>query len=107
MHRFRAADFGPLTVLQRLPLGRPRPLLKVSSLPLRVTITEMCLADAFAGGLASAIRMRVAADHVATGESRNEELKACATATKILHVSASGLVSQAYGFLQVNFLVLG
>merc|ERR1719265_3135279 len=46
--------------------------------------------------------MSVAADHEATVQSRNAELKAIATATKILHETSSGAVSQAYGFLQVN-----
>merc|ERR1719329_2135130 len=44
--------------------------------------------------------MQVAADHEATVTSRNAELKA--TATKILHETASGAVGQTYGFLQVD-----
>merc|ERR1719265_1404895 len=46
--------------------------------------------------------MQVAADYEATVTSRNAELKAIATATKILHETASGAVSQTYGFLQVD-----
>jgi len=46
--------------------------------------------------------MSVAADHEATVLSRNAELKAIATATKILHETASGAVGQTYGFLQVD-----
>jgi chaperonin cofactor prefoldin len=46
--------------------------------------------------------MQVAADHEATVVSRNAELKAIATATKILHETASGAVSQTYSFLQVD-----
>merc|ERR1719223_2179534 len=46
--------------------------------------------------------MQVAADHESTVLSRNEELKAIATATKILHETSGGAVGQAYGFLQVD-----
>jgi len=45
--------------------------------------------------------MTVAADHEATGKSRNEELKAIATARKILQDSSSGAVSQTYSFMQL------
>jgi len=50
---------------------------------------------------ASATCMQVAADHEATVKSRNEELKAIATATKILKESTAGAASQTYSMLQV------
>merc|ERR1719264_641619 len=50
---------------------------------------------------ASAICMQVAADHEATVKSRNEELKAIATATKILKETTAGAASQTYSMLQV------
>jgi len=50
---------------------------------------------------ASSTCMQVAADHEATVKSRNEELKAIATATKILKESTAGAASQTYSMLQV------
>merc|ERR1712008_432058 len=50
---------------------------------------------------ASATCMQVAADHQATVTARNEELKAIATATKILKDTTSGAASQTYSMLQV------
>jgi len=50
---------------------------------------------------ASATCMQVAADHEATVKARNEELKAIATATKILEDTTSGAASQTYSLLQV------
>jgi len=50
---------------------------------------------------ASATCMQVAADHEATVKARNEELKAIATATKILEETTSGAASQTYSMLQV------
>merc|ERR1719367_1582267 len=50
---------------------------------------------------ASATCMQVAADHEATVKARNEELKAIATATKILKETTSGAASQTYSMLQV------
>merc|ERR1719242_387346 len=50
---------------------------------------------------ASATCMQVAADHQATVKARNEELKAIATATKILEDTTSGAASQTYSMLQV------
>merc|ERR1719507_2212124 len=50
---------------------------------------------------ASATCMQVAADHEATVKARNEELKAIATATKILEDTTSGAASQTYSMLQV------
>jgi len=50
---------------------------------------------------ASATCMQVAADHEATVKSRNEELKAIATATKILKETTAGAASQTYSMLQV------
>jgi len=68
-----------------------------------LTNTVKDLADASnALQVANTNCMQVAADHEATVLSRNEELKAIATATKILHETSSGAVGQAYGFLQVN-----
>merc|ERR1719242_2623731 len=55
--------------------------------------------DAFA--TASATCMQVAADHQATVKARNEELKAIATAKKILEDTTSGAASQTYSMLQV------
>jgi len=68
-----------------------------------LTNTVKDLADASnALEVANTNCMQVAADHEATVLSRNEELKAIATATKILHETSGGAVDQAYGFLQVN-----
>merc|ERR1712241_1237955 len=53
---------------------------------------------------ASATCMQVAADHEATVKARNEELKAIATATKILKDTTSGAASQTYSLLQVSRL---
>jgi len=50
---------------------------------------------------ASATCMQVAADHEATVTARNEELKAIATAKKILEDTTSGAASQTYSMLQV------
>merc|ERR1719266_1667807 len=50
---------------------------------------------------ASATCMQVAADHEATVKARNEELKAIATARKILKDTTSGAASQTYSLLQV------
>jgi len=50
---------------------------------------------------ASATCMQVAADHEATVTARNEELKAIATAKKILEDTTSGADSQTYSMLQV------
>jgi len=50
---------------------------------------------------ASATCMQVAADHEATVTARNEELKAIATATKILKETTSGAASQTYSLFQV------
>jgi len=50
---------------------------------------------------ASATCMQVAADHQATVTARNEELKAIATAKKILEDTTSGAASQTYSMLQV------
>jgi len=50
---------------------------------------------------ASATCMQVAADHEATVKARNEELKAIATAKKILEDTTSGASSQTYSMLQV------
>merc|ERR1719356_2257656 len=50
---------------------------------------------------ASSTCMQVAADHEATVKSRNEELKAIATATKILKETTAGAASQTYSMLQV------
>merc|ERR1719150_2891616 len=50
---------------------------------------------------ASATCMQVAADHQATVKARNEELKAIATATKILKETTSGAASHTYSLLQV------
>jgi len=50
---------------------------------------------------ASSTCMQVAADHEATVKARNEELKAIATATKILQDTTSGAASQTYSLLQV------
>merc|ERR1719325_516601 len=50
---------------------------------------------------ASATCMQVAADHEATVKARNEELKAIATATKILKETTAGAASQTYSMLQV------
>merc|ERR550534_280987 len=46
--------------------------------------------------------MQTAADHEATVNARNEELKAIATARKILEETTSGAESQSYSFLQVR-----
>merc|ERR1719265_991846 len=68
-----------------------------------LTNTVKDLADASnALQVANTNCMQVAADHEATVLSRNEELKAIATATKILHETSSGAVGQTYGFLQIN-----
>jgi len=53
---------------------------------------------------ASATCMQVAADHEATVKARNEELKAIATAKKILEDTTSGAASQTYSLLQVSRL---
>merc|ERR1719221_1639598 len=50
---------------------------------------------------ASATCMQVAADHQATVKARNEELKAIATARKILKDTTGGAASQTYSMLQV------
>merc|ERR1719463_281751 len=50
---------------------------------------------------ASSTCMTVAADHDATVKSRNEELKAIATAKKILGETTSGAESQSYSFVQL------
>jgi septation ring formation regulator EzrA len=50
---------------------------------------------------ASSTCMQVAADHEATVKSRDEELKAIATATKILKETTAGAASQTYSMLQV------
>jgi len=50
---------------------------------------------------ASATCMQVAADHQATVQARNEELKAIATAKQILEDTSSGATSQTYSMLQV------
>jgi len=50
---------------------------------------------------ASATCMQTAADHEATVTARNEELKAIATARKILEESTSGAEEQTYSLLQV------
>jgi len=50
---------------------------------------------------ASATCMQVAADHEATVKARNEELRAIATAKKILEDTTSGAASQTYSMLQV------
>jgi len=68
-----------------------------------LTNTVKDLADATnALEVANTNCMSVAADHEATVMSRNAELKAIATATKILHETASGAVGQAYGFFQIE-----
>merc|ERR1719265_904978 len=68
-----------------------------------LTNTVKDLADASkALQVANTNCMQVAADHEATVLSRNEELKAIATATKILHETSSGAAGQTYGFLQIN-----
>merc|ERR1719265_2335019 len=68
-----------------------------------LTNTVKDLADASnALQVANTNCMSVAADHEATVQSRNAELKAIATATKILHETSSGAVGQTYGFLQIN-----
>jgi len=46
--------------------------------------------------------MTVAADHEATEQARNEELKVFAQARKILSDTSSGAVAQTYSFLQLN-----
>jgi chromosome segregation ATPase len=51
---------------------------------------------------ASTTCMQVAADHEATMTSRNEELKAIATAEKVLKETSGGAVSQSYSLLQVK-----
>merc|ERR1712204_35958 len=53
---------------------------------------------------ASATCMQVAADHEVTVKARNEELKAIATAKKILEDTTSGSASQTYSMLQVTRL---
>jgi len=53
---------------------------------------------------ASATCMQVAADHQATVVARNEELKAIATAKKILEETTSGASAQTYSMLQVSRL---
>merc|ERR1719409_2415427 len=45
--------------------------------------------------------MTVAADHEATMKSRAEELKAIATAKKMLQETSSGAVGQTYSFVQL------
>merc|ERR1712079_683711 len=50
---------------------------------------------------ASATCMTTAADHEATVNARNEELKAIATARKILEETTSGAEKQSYSLLQV------
>merc|ERR1719498_906910 len=50
---------------------------------------------------ASSSCMTVAADHDATVKSRNEELKAIATAKKVLQETTSGATDQSYSFFQV------
>merc|ERR1719499_1279612 len=50
---------------------------------------------------ASATCMQVAADHQATVTARSEELKAIATAKKILEDTTSGAASETYSMLQV------
>merc|ERR1712241_271696 len=50
---------------------------------------------------ASATCMQVAADHQATVKAREEELKAIATAKKILEDTTSGAASETYSMLQV------
>jgi hypothetical protein len=45
--------------------------------------------------------MQVATDHEATVKSRDEELTALATATKILEETSKGAVEQSYSFLQM------
>merc|ERR1719329_1512011 len=68
-----------------------------------LTNTVKDLADASnALEVANTNCMQVAADHESTVLSRNEELKAIATATKILHETSGGAVGLAYGFLQVD-----
>merc|ERR1719461_771982 len=53
---------------------------------------------------ASATCMTTAADHEATVNARNEELKAIATARKILEETTSGAEKQSYSLLQVTRL---
>merc|ERR1712008_156961 len=53
---------------------------------------------------ASSTCMTTAADHEATGNARNEELKAIATARKILEETTSGAEKESYSFLQVTRL---
>merc|ERR1711971_433736 len=48
--------------------------------------------------------MTTAADHEATVNARNEELKAIATARKILEETTSGAEKESYSFLQVTRL---
>jgi len=50
---------------------------------------------------ASSTCMTTAADHEATVNARNEELKAIATARKILEETTSGAEKESYSFLQV------
>jgi DNA polymerase II small subunit/DNA polymerase delta subunit B len=53
---------------------------------------------------ASSTCMTTAADHEATVNARNEELKAIATARKILEETTSGAEKESYSFLQVTRL---
>merc|ERR1712008_54741 len=53
---------------------------------------------------ASSTCMQTAADHEATVNARNEELKAIATARKILEETTSGAEKESYSFLQVTRL---
>merc|ERR1719329_2044029 len=68
-----------------------------------LTNTVKDLADASnALQVANSNCMSVAADHEATVLSRNAELKAISTATKIIQDTSSGAASQTYSLLQVN-----
>merc|ERR1711933_433761 len=53
---------------------------------------------------ASSTCMTTAADHEATVNARNEELKAIATARKILEETTSGAEKESYSLLQVTRL---
>merc|ERR1719507_1592259 len=53
---------------------------------------------------ASGSCMTTASNHEATVNARNEELKAIATARKILEETTSGASKQSYSFLQVTRL---
>mmetsp|Transcript_8161 Transcript_8161/g.22558 ORF Transcript_8161/g.22558 Transcript_8161/m.22558 type:complete len:710 (+) Transcript_8161:79-2208(+) len=66
-------------------------------------VTKKDLANALSDqDTAKSSCMTTAADHEATVASRSEELKAIATAEKILTETSSGAVEQSYSLFQVN-----